>query len=170
VLLFVAGHETTMNLIGNGTYQLLRHPDQLARLREDPGLVPRAVEELLRFDGPVHLTARIPTQDVEIDGTTIPAGSRVAAVVSAANRDPAQFDHPDDLDVGRTENRHLTFSAGPHFCLGAALARVEGQVALESMLRRLDDWQLVTEDVHYRDHFVLRGLEELEISFRPAPA
>jgi cytochrome P450 len=168
VLLFVAGHETTMNLIGNGTYQLLRHPEQLARLRQDPGLVPRAVEELLRFDGPVHLTARIPTRDVEIDGTRIAAGSRVAAVVSAANRDPAQFDRPDELDVGRSENRHLSFSAGPHFCLGAALARVEGQVALGSMLRRLDDLELLTEDVRYRDHFVLRGLEALEIGFSPA--
>ena len=166
VLLFVAGHETTMNLIGNGTLALLRHPAEYARLRDDPALVPSAVEEMLRFDGPVHLTARIPTEDVEIGGIPIPAGSRVAAVLSAANRDPAQFPDPDRFDVGRTENRHLSFSAGPHFCLGAALARAEGQVVFETMLRRLPELELVTEPIRYRDHFVLRGLDELEVAFR----
>lgn len=168
VLLFIAGHETTMNLIGNGTYALLKHPDQLQRLCDDPALVPTAVEEFLRFDGPVHLTARIPLTDMDFGGVTIRAGDRVGAIVSAANRDPAQFDRPDELDVGRTPNRHLAFSAGPHFCLGAALARVEAQVAFATMVRRFSGLELVTEDVRYRDHFVLRGLDRLEVAFTAA--
>lgn len=167
ILLFVAGHETTMNLIGNGTYALLTHRDQLARLCDDPGLAPSTVEELLRYDGPVHLTARIPLEDVTFEDVTIRAGDRVAAVVSAANRDPRQFDRPDELDIGRQPNKHLTFSAGPHFCLGASLARAEGQIALATLVRRFADLELVTEDVRYRDHFVLRGLERLEVAFKP---
>jgi pimeloyl-[acyl-carrier protein] synthase len=167
-LLFVAGHETTMNLIGNGTYALLRHPDQVRRLRDDPSLVRDAVEEMLRFDGPVHLTGRITTQDVTLSGVTIPAGFQAVTLLAAANRDPARFDSPDALDVGRRDNHHITFSSGSHFCLGASLARIEGQVVLSGMLRRLEDWELATPEPRYREHFVLRGLQELEMAFSPA--
>jgi pimeloyl-[acyl-carrier protein] synthase len=167
-LLFIAGHETTMNLIGNGTYALLRHPDQLRALREDPGLIKDAVEEMLRFDGPVHLTGRIPTRDLAFQGVTIPKGYSTVTLLAAANRDPSRFDDPDRLELRRPDNHHLTFSVGAHFCLGASLARIEGQIALSGMLRRLEDWQLVTPEPHYREHFVLRGLQELELAFTPA--
>jgi len=167
-LLFIAGHETTMNLIGNGVYALLRHPDQLARLRNDPSLTKDAIEELLRFDGPVHLTGRIPTEPLTIGEVRIPAGFQVVTLLAAANRDPARFAHPDSLQIDRPDNHHLTFSSGPHFCLGATLARIEGQVALSAMVRKLDDWTLLTAEPHYREHFVLRGLQQLEMGFTPA--
>ena len=163
VLLFIAGHETTMNLIGNGTYALLRHPDQLALVRDDPEVARTAVEELLRYDGPVHATARVPIEDLDIDGTTVPAGQRMVVALGAANRDPAQFPDPDRLDVTRPDNRHLTFSHGMHFCLGASLARVEGQVAIPRLLQRFPDMQLAAEPA-YREHLVLRGLTELRVT------
>jgi pimeloyl-[acyl-carrier protein] synthase len=163
VLLFVAGHETTGNLIGNGTYALLRAREQLERVRDESDLAPSAIEELLRFDGPVHVTARVPTEDVEIGGVSVDAGQRVVVALGAANRDPAQFDDPDRLDVSRPDNRHLTFSHGIHFCLGAAVARVEGQVAIPALLRRFPALELAAEP-HYREHFVLRGLTELQVA------
>jgi cytochrome P450 len=169
-LLFIAGHETTMNLIGNGVYALLRHPDQLARLKDEPALVRDAVEELLRFDGPVHLTGRVPTEAATVGGVRIPAGHQVVTLLAAANRDPARFADPDRLDVTRADNHHLTFSSGPHFCLGASLARLEAQVALSALVRRLDDWTLLTPAPQYREHFVLRGLQALEMGFTPAPS
>jgi len=123
-LLIVAGHETTVNLIGNGLVALLRHPDQLARLRSDLSLVPRAVEEFLRFDGPVqHATFRMTTEPVTIGGADIPAHEQVLVVVAAANRDPARFADPDSFDIGRAGARHVAFGHGIHFCLGAPLAR-----------------------------------------------
>ena len=166
-LLFVAGFETTMNLVGNGMLALLRHPDELARLRHDPSLIRTGVEELLRYDGPVHVTARIATSDVEIGGETIRAGEQAVAILGAANRDPEQFADPDRLDVARTPNRHLAFGGGPHFCLGAALARMEGQIAFETLLRRLPDLELATESPAYRDHYVIRGVTELRVRFAP---
>jgi cytochrome P450 len=168
-LLFVAGFETTMNLVGNGVLALLRHPDQLARLRRDPSLVRPGVEELLRYDGPVHVTARIATSDVEIGGETIRAGEQAVAILGAANRDPEQFAEPDRLDVARAPNRHLAFGGGPHFCLGAALARLEGQIAFATLLRRLPDLELATTSPRYRDHYVIRGLTELRVGFTPSP-
>jgi cytochrome P450 len=167
-LLFVAGFETTMNLVGNGMLALLRHPGELARLRDDPALVRTGVEELLRYDGPVHVTARIATRDVEIGGETIRAGEQVVAILGAANRDPAQFGDPDRLDVARAPNRHLAFGGGPHFCLGASLARLEGQIAFATMLRRLRGLELATLEPAYRDHYVIRGLTELHVRFEPA--
>ena len=164
LLLFVAGHETTMNLIGNGVNALLRHPGELARLRDDPGLITSAVEELLRFDGPVHLTGRTATEDVQVDGVVVEKGQAVVTILAAANRDEAEFPDPDRLDLGRQPNHHLTFSHGIHHCLGAALARVEGQVAISSLVARFPEMELMTDDVRYRDHFVLRGLEELRVS------
>jgi cytochrome P450 len=164
LLLFMAGHETTMNLIGNGTLALLRNPDQLVRLRDDPALDAPAVEELLRFDGPVHLTARIATVDLEVGGQAMPAGSEVLALLAAANRDPARFAEPDRLDVGRADCPHLTFSYGIHYCLGAALARAEGQIAIPRLVRRFPDLELVTTEPTYRPHLVLRGLTELRVA------
>ena len=125
VLLAVAGHETTTHLIGNGVLALLRHPDQLARLREEPGLLPSAIEELARYDAPVQRTWRITTTAVKLGGRTMPAGALVVAVLGAANRDPARFAEPDRLDVSRPDNAHLAFGAGVHHCLGVALARLE---------------------------------------------
>jgi cytochrome P450 len=169
-LLFVAGFETTMNLLGNGTLALLRNPDQLARMRDDPALVRSGVEELLRYDSPVHVTARIAKEDVEIGGFTVREGEQAVAILGAANRDPEQFPDPDRLDVARNPNRHLAFGGGPHFCLGAALARMEGQIAFGTLLRRLPDLELVTTEPTYRDHYVIRGLNELRVRFDPPPA
>ena len=163
VLLFIAGHETTMNLIGNGTYALLQHPDQLALVRDDLEMARSAIEELLRYDGPVHVTARVPTEDIDIGGTPIAAGERMVVALGAANRDPAQYPDPDRLDVTREDNRHLTFSHGIHFCLGASLARVEGQVAIPRLLQRFPDLALAAEP-SYREHLVLRGLTELQVA------
>jgi cytochrome P450 len=168
-LLFVAGHETTMNLIGNAVLALLRNRGELERLRRDPSLIRNGVEEFLRYDSPVQFTARIATTDVDVDGTLIEAGEQVAVVIGACNRDPEHFPDPDRLDLGREEaHRHLSFAAGPHYCLGAALARLEAQVAVGTLVRRLDNLELVTTEPRYRDHFVLRGVHELRVAFTPA--
>jgi cytochrome P450 len=164
VLLFIAGHETTVNLIGNGLLALLRHPDQLARLRQDPALVPGAVEELLRYDSPVQRTARITTADVEVGGRPIPQGSLVVTAIGAANRDPAQFADPDRLDVTRKDVRHISFGYGIHFCLGAPLARVEGQIALGTLLRRAPRLALAETNPEWRESSVLRGLKRLKVT------
>src|SRR5262249_13401638 len=157
VLLYIAGHETTVNLIGNGLLALLRHPRELARLYAEPGLIPSAVEELLRYDGPVQRTARIAGVDVEIDGRKIDKGAMVVVLVGAANRDSAQFPDPDRLDVARAANRHIAFGFGIHFCLGAPLARLETQIALATLLRRAPRLALATETPEWRDSQVLRG-------------
>jgi cytochrome P450 len=165
ILLFLAGHETTVNLIGNGALALLRHPGELERLRREPALGASAVEELLRYDSPVHVTARIATTDLEVGGTPVAEGEQVVVLVAAANRDPAVFPDPDRLDLGRPDNRHLSFSAGTHYCLGAALARLEGEVALGKLVRRFPRLELADPDPTYRDHLVLRGLRALPLSF-----
>ncbi|MDQ4069329.1 MAG: cytochrome P450 [Actinomycetota bacterium] len=169
-LLFVAGFETTMNLLGNGTLALLRNPAELARMRVDPSLVRSGVEELLRYDSPVHVTARIAVRDVDVGGESVHEGEQVVAIIGAANRDPEQFPEPDRLDVSRTPNRHLAFGGGPHFCLGAALARLEGQIAFATMLRRLPDLELATDEPTYREHYVIRGVNELRVRFTPRRA
>jgi pimeloyl-[acyl-carrier protein] synthase len=165
ILLLIAGHETTVNLIGNGTLALLRHPDQLRRLRDNPALIGTAVEELLRFDGPVQRTARIPSEDVVIDGRTIAKGEMVMPFIGAADRDPAQFPDPDRLDIGRTDNRHIAFGWGIHFCLGAPLARVEGQIAINTLVQRLPKLALATESPEFRESLTLRGLKSLPVHF-----
>ncbi len=165
ILLLVAGHETTVNLIGNGTLALLRHPDQLRRLRENPGLIGSAVEELLRYDGPVQRTARIPSADVTFDGRTIAKGEMVMPFIGAADRDPAQFPDPDRLDLTRTDNRHIAFGWGIHFCLGAPLARVEGQIAIGTLVQRLPRLALATDRPEYRQSLTLRGLTTLPVGF-----
>lgn len=167
LLLFIAGHETTMNLIGNGTKALLESRDQWERLVADASLAPSAIEELLRFDGPVHLTGRIPTEDIEIGGQLFHKGEQVVTLVAAANRDPERFTNPDQLDIGRPDNHHLTFSQGIHYCLGAALARVEGQVAISALAERFPDMRLAGDRLEYRDHFVLRGLKALRVTLEP---
>ena len=165
ILLLIAGHETTVNLIGNGTLALLRHPGELRRLRENPGLIASAVEELLRYDGPVQRTARIPSTDVTIGGRTIGKGEMVMPFIGAADRDPAQFPDPDRLDLARTDNRHIAFGWGIHFCLGAPLARVEGQIAIDALVRRLPKLELVTDEPEYRQSLTLRGLKTLPVRF-----
>ena len=165
ILLLVAGHETTVNLIGNGTLALLKHPEQLRRLRENPGLIGTAVEELLRYDGPVQRTARIPSEDLVIGGKTIPKGEMVMPFLGAANRDPAQFPDPDRLDITRTDNRHIAFGMGIHFCLGAPLARMEGQIAINTLLRRLPKLALASQQPEHRQSLTLRGLVSLPVGF-----
>jgi hypothetical protein len=165
ILLLVAGHETTVNLLGNGTLALLRHPDQLDRLRRDPGLIGTAVEELLRYDGPVQRTARIPSADVTIGSRTIAKGEMVMPFIGAADRDPVQFPEPDRLDLGRADNRHIAFGWGIHFCLGAPLARIEGQIAINTLLRRFPRLALATDKPEFRQSLTLRGLKALPVTF-----
>jgi cytochrome P450 len=165
ILLLVAGHETTVNLISNGMLALLRNPEQLARLRDDPSLIRTGVEELLRYDSPVQLSARIPLEDVDIGGKRVLKGQHVVALNGAANRDPAQFPDPDSLDLGRRDNRHLAFGGGIHFCLGAPLARVEGQVAIGELVRRAPKIELAEESLEWRETVTLRGLKRLPVAF-----
>jgi cytochrome P450 len=163
VLILVAGHETTTNLIGNGLYTLLRHPAELARLRARPELIATAVEELLRFEGPVALTSRIPTEDIELAGVAIPKDDEVSLGLAAANRDPEVFPEPLRVDLGRSENRHLAFGFGAHFCLGAALARLEGQIALGSAVARFPAMKLASDEIEWKPGIVLRGLTSLQV-------
>lgn len=160
-LLLVAGHETTVNLIGNGTLALLRHPDQWQRLRDEPGLAGSAVEELLRYDSPVQLTSRAALGDVTYKGHHFPRGTFVTFLLGAANHDPAVFADPARLDLGRANNRHLAFGGGIHYCLGAPLARLEGEIALGTLARRLPKLALAGGPPVYRDNVALRGLEAL---------
>jgi pimeloyl-[acyl-carrier protein] synthase len=165
MLLLIAGHETTVNLIGNGLLALLQHPDQLRALRDDPGLIQTGVEELLRFDGPVQRTGRMTTAEVEIGDKRIPRDAVVVSVIGAANRDPKQFADPDRLDVSRKDNRHIAFGFGIHFCLGAPLARLEGQIALGTLLRRMPKLALVSDVPKWRESSTLRGLKSLPVTF-----
>jgi pimeloyl-[acyl-carrier protein] synthase len=165
LLLFIAGHETTVNLIGNGTLALLRHPEQMKKLRAEPSLIGNAVEELLRYDSPVQRTARITTTEVELAGQPLPKGTMVITALGAANRDPAQFADPDRLDVTRKDPRHISFGFGIHFCLGAPLARVEGQLALGTLLRRMPNLALAEANPEWRESSVLRGLKRLNVTF-----
>jgi cytochrome P450 len=162
-LILIAGHETTTNLIGNGMLALLREPEQLGLLRADASLVPSAVEELLRFDGPVQATIRVATEDVAFGDQGIPAGSLVMVNIGAANRDPEVFADPDRLDIGRDPNPHLGFGFGAHFCMGAPLARLEAQIAIGELVRRFPKLELVDEAPAYRENPILRGLKKLEL-------
>jgi cytochrome P450 len=166
-LLLNAGHEATVNVTGNGTLALLRHPDQLQRLRENRDLLPTAIEELMRYDSPLQLFERTATEDVEIGGVTVPRGQKIAALLGAANHDPAVFDDPGTLDVGRVDNPHISFGAGIHFCIGAPLARVELQASFGALLDRTSSLELGGEPVR-RPEFVIRGLRTLPIVFTPA--
>jgi cytochrome P450 len=167
ILLFGAGHETTVNLIGNGLLALYRHPDQLRLLREDPSLTASAVEELLRYDSSVQVTGRTTLEDVdEIGGIPLAKGQSVICLLGSANRDPAVYADPDRLDITRADVRPLSFGGGIHYCLGAQLARIEGEIAIATLLRRLPGLQLDdAEHPDWRQTFVLRGLNTLPASW-----
>ena len=165
-ILLIAGYETTVNLIATGTLLLLRAPDQLARLREDPALLGPAIEELLRLACPVdHASERYAREDVDLGGVTIPRGSLVLVGVASANADGAQFADAERLDLGRAENRHLSFGLGPHYCLGAPLARLEGRIAIGELVRRFPDLRLAVppERLRWRPGILLRGLVSLPV-------
>ncbi len=168
VLLIVAGHETTVNLIANAVLVLLEHPDQLADLQEDPARVPAAIEECLRFDGPVERTLnRWATEDVEVGGQTIRRGDTVITILGSANRDPVRFPEPDVLDVDREDTKHLAFGRGSHYCLGAPLARLEGEIALATLLRRLPGLRLAAsrEELSWRPVPLFRALAALPVAW-----
>jgi cytochrome P450 len=162
-LVLVAGHETTTNLIASGVLCLLRHPDERKRLQDDPGLLPSAVEELLRFESPIQLTDRVATEDCEMGGRRIRRGQLVGVLLGSANRDPARFADPDRLDLSRQDGRHLAFGHGGHFCLGAQLARLEGEVALGALLRRFPDLRGPADPPGWKRSIVLRGPTALPI-------
>jgi cytochrome P450 len=166
ILLLVAGHETTVNLIAGGTLALLRHPDQLERFRTDPEVTRSGVEEMLRYVSPVQLTGRALTEDCEFGGVEFSAGDFAMLLLASGNHDPGQFDDPERFDVGRSPNNHLGFGFGIHHCLGAPLARMETQVALTSLVRRAPHLTLTVDDVAYKSNVVLRGMEALPVSLR----
>ena len=167
LLILIAGNETTRNLIGNGMLALLRHPDQLQRVRDEPGLLEPAVDELLRYDSPVQLDGRVVREDLELGGKRLHAGQKAIALIGAANRDPAAFDNPDALDIGRKGRSHLSFGRGIHYCLGASLAVMEARVAFRGLLDRFPSIRLAAEP-GYRDGIVLRGVESLWIEVEQA--
>jgi cytochrome P450 PksS len=167
-IILIAGHETTVSLIGVGTLRLLQHPDQLARLRADPELIRSAVEEILRHSGPVEAaTERYAVDDVELGGVTIPRGELVLVTLASANRDAAHFPEPDALDLTRDTRQHLAFGHGIHYCLGAPLARLEGQIAIGALLQRFPNLRLASpaESLTWRPGLVLRGLDHLPVAF-----
>ncbi len=164
-LLLVAGNETTTNLIGNGLLALLRHPGEMRRLRDDPSLMQKAVEELLRYDSPVQATVRIVLEDFEIEGHPVQKGQQVVLCLGAANRDPEKFPDPDRLDVTRDGPQHLSFGHGVHFCLGANLARLEARVALTGLLQRLPELKLASDEPEWGDNAILRGLRSLPVAW-----
>lgn len=168
IVTMVGGQETTTNLIGNGMLTLLRNPEVMERLQSDSRLIVSAVEELLRYESPSQHTARIAPHDTVLGGKQIRKGQAVIAIMAAANRDPERFPDPDRIDIERKDNRHLAFAWGPHFCFGAALARIEGQVAFESLLRRLHNIRFPPQQLVWRTNLGLRGLSNLQINFDPA--
>jgi cytochrome P450 len=166
ILLLNAGHEATVNVSGNGLLALLRHPDQLQLLREDRSLLPGAIEELMRFDPPLQLFERTATADTVVGGVSVRQGQKIAALLGSANHDPAVFVAPEELDVRRADNPHISFGAGIHFCIGAPLARVELQATFGALLDRTSAMELGAEPVR-RPEFVIRGLETLPVVLRP---
>jgi cytochrome P450 len=168
IITMVGGQETTTNLIGNGLVALLRHPEEMKTLRTTASLIPSAVEELLRYESPTQHTGRMAQEDIELGGKTIRKRQAVIAVMGAANRDPERFTDPDRLDLERIDNRHLAFGWAAHFCFGAPLARIEGQIAYETLLRRLPGLALETGPLIWRTNLALRGLTALPVTFEPA--
>jgi cytochrome P450 len=168
VLLLLAGNETTTNLIGNGMLALGRNPGAMAALRSKPELMRGAIEEMLRYDGPVQSTFRTATRDTEVGGTPIAAGMGVFVIIAAANRDPAKFNDPEKFDIGRESNEHVAFGEGIHFCIGAPLARLEGSIAIGSALERFPHLRLKNPDaaVTYKGSYFLRGLSRLEMALK----
>lgn len=169
VFVLNAGHETTTGLIGNGLLALLQHPDQMQMLKNDPALVGTAVEEFLRYDGSIQRISRVAVQDFELGGKPIKRGQRIWAMQGAANRDPAQFSDPDRLDITRQKNKHVGFGYGVHHCLGAPLARLETQIAFNTMLRRLPGLRLTAESLEWWEGVSLRTLVALPVAFGNEP-
>lgn len=167
-LLLIAGNETTTNLIGNGLLALLRHPDQLQMLRDDPGLMPSAIEELLRYDGPVQVDGRTAMEEIDIKGRHIQRGQAIVVLIGSANHDPAVFPNPERLDLTRKGASHIAFGRGIHHCLGAPLARLEGRIAFEALLERFADLRLLIDRPRFKDNVVLRSLQALPVSARLA--
>jgi cytochrome P450 len=165
VLLLVAGHETTVGLISNAVLALLRHPDQLAAIREDPGLASGAVEETLRYDAPVQLTGRVARGEMQISGMPVPDGAVVILLLAAAGRDPEAHADPDRFDIRRGATNHLAFAAGPHFCLGAPLARLEATIAVQAFAARFTAPELDPDGVAYKPNLNLRGPQRLVVRF-----
>ncbi|MEU3183027.1 cytochrome P450 [Streptomyces sp. NPDC006923] len=169
VLLLIAGHETTVNLITNGMLTLLRHPEELERLRRQPSLMPRAVEELLRYEPPVQmLPQRTPLADIDVSGTLVPKGAPLVLMIASGNRDPKRFHDPDRFDPTREDNQHFGFGSGVHNCFGAPLARVETQIALTQLIRHLDSPRLIEDPPPYRRSAILRGPRHLAVGFGAA--
>jgi len=162
--LFLAGHETTTNLIGNGLYALLQAPDQLAKLRAEPGLVDNAIEELLRFDSPVQFAPRVALEPTEIEGVSLEKEVPILIALGSANHDPRRYDRPDELDVARADPKPLSFGGGAHYCVGAALARLEAQHAFAALIARTRTIELATESVVWRPALTLRSLTELRVT------
>ena len=165
IVTMVGGQETTTNLIGNGVITLLRHPEELDRLRSDPTLIPSAVEEMLRYESPSQHTGRLAPEDRELGGRVIRKQQAIMAIMAAANRDPERFPDPDRFDIGRKDNRHLAFGYAAHFCFGAALARIEGQETFEALLGRMPDLRLEPGPLVWRNNSGLRGLTRLRVAF-----
>jgi hypothetical protein len=165
ILVMVGGQETTPNLIGNGVLTLLRNATELDRLLNEPAFLPSAIEELLRFESPSQHTTRLATRDIELRGKHVGQGQAVIVVMGAANRDPDRFPQPDRVDICRKDNKHLAFGGGSHYCFGAPLARIEGQLAFETLLKRAPHLRLASEDLVWRSNMGLRGLLSLPVSF-----
>lgn len=164
-LIYAAGFETTTHLLANMVRQFVAHPDQLQKVRDDRSLIPNAVEEILRFDPPVQLDGRFVFEDIEIDGVTIEKGSSIITLLAGANRDPAICDNPESFDVTRDDVQLMSFGSGIHYCLGAALARLEAQVVLERLLDRYEHWEITAEPV-WQARITIRGVEGLDVKFR----
>lgn len=165
VMLLFAGHETTRNLIGNGIYTLLKHPQAMAELRGEDELWQPAVEELLRYETPVQGFGRSVKSELEIDGTKLPPGSSILFMIGAAHRDPRQYDHPDDLDLRRPHNRHLAFGGDAHVCLGSTLARLEGRLSIRGLARRFPNLRLADDTPDWGSNFAFRGLNTLRVRY-----
>jgi len=164
-LLFGAGEETTGNTIGNGMLALLQHPNQMEQLKREPTMIQSAVEEVIRYDSAIQMLTRIATDNLEIGNQTIKAGEKIVLCLGAANRDPAQFPNPDELNINREQNHHLAFADGIHYCLGAALARVETQIAINTLIQTFPDLKLASNKLEWKKSIVIRGLKSLSVSF-----
>ena len=165
ILLLMAGHETTANLLGNGLVSLLAQPEQWSRYKTDEAIDRTTIEELMRYDGPIQMTERITLEDIQLGVARIPKGSMVILCVAAANRDPQTFDDADALDLARDPNPHLGFGGGAHFCLGAPLARLEARIALRSLAERIPNLTVDTDRLKWRPSFTIRGLRELPLTW-----
>ncbi|MBH8563713.1 cytochrome P450 [Nostoc sp. CENA67] len=168
MLLFLTGEETTVNLIGNGMLALLSHPEQMQQIKTQPMLIQSAVEEILRYDSPIQITTRVATEDIVIDDVTVRCGEKVLVVLGAANRDPAQFPEPDCFDITRVNNNHLAFADGIHYCLGAALTRIEAEIAINTLIQQLPDLKLSQDQPEWRNKVAFRSLKALPVTFTPA--